>query len=87
VEVLDAHFAQADFTFVEARHHLDVGAGAQLARQLVRPGVIGADHHLAVALAGHQLVRAVLADIVEGANDAIAAAMQNRFWPASSKVK
>jgi hypothetical protein len=31
VEVLDAHFAQADFAFVEARHNLDVGTRAKLA--------------------------------------------------------
>jgi hypothetical protein len=55
VEDLGAHFGQADFAFVEARHHLDVGAERKLAGQLIGPGVVGADHDLAVALARDQL--------------------------------
>jgi hypothetical protein len=66
--------AQADLAFVEARYNLDVGTRAKLACQLVSPGVIGADQHLAVAFARDQLMRAVLADIVESADDAVAAA-------------
>ena len=68
VEILAPNFGQADFGFVEARDGFDVWPGAQLAGQFIGPGVVGADHDAGRAAARDQLMRPVLADIVEGAH-------------------
>jgi hypothetical protein len=88
MEVLDAHRLRQISARFEALNGFDVGAGAQLARQLVAPGVIGADQQPGIAFARDQLMGAVLADIVETAQYAIAAANAEQVLAGdSSKVK
>jgi hypothetical protein len=66
-------------------HRIDVGTGAQLARQLVAPGVIGADQQPGITFARDQLMGAVLADIVETAQFAITAANAEQVLAGDSR--
>ena len=72
-EALGAHFCQADRGFIEPLHRLDVRPGPQLPGQFIGPRVVGAYDHPRCPRAFHQLMRAVLADVVEYSDHFIAA--------------
>ena len=73
-ELLGARFTQADAGRVETFNRLDIGTGAQFACQFIGPRMIGTDDDAFGAGAVDQLVRAVLADVVEDAYFAVAPA-------------
>ncbi|MNE39232.1 hypothetical protein D3C80_1331740 [compost metagenome] len=71
----DTQLHQGRVFFVEVDHVVAVARVGQLAVELEGPGVVRAgDDVLGLAAAAEQLVAAVRADVVEGAQDAVAAA-------------
>ena len=74
-ELLDTHGLQTEVALVETLNMLAVARGPQAAVRCIGPGVIGAGNdRLHVAGALQQLVGAMLADVIEGAKFAVAAA-------------
>ena len=71
-EILDRHFCQADILAAESFDGFDVRSGAELAAKVITPGVIRACQDIGPPAALHQLVGAMLADIVESIDRAIA---------------
>ena len=72
-EDLRSDLRQANLGGIEARHGLGIGGRTQAPGQFVSPCVIRADNHAGRAFAADKLMRAVLTNVVEGADHAIAA--------------
>ena len=70
-EILDRHRCQANLLAAESLDRLDVRAGPQPPLKIIAPGMIGTGDHWRPPAALDKLVRAVLADIVEGVDRAI----------------
>ena len=73
-ELLDLHLVEADLALVEGRHPVGPAGGLQRAVEVVGPRVVRADDVARRPRPGQQLVRAVLADVVERAQSPVPAA-------------
>ena len=80
-EILDRHLCQADVLAAKPLDGFDVGPGPQLPAKIIAPGVIGAGQDSGAAMSRDKLVGAVLADIVERIDRAIAVHHTEQGFP------